>query len=108
MRNGQARHKITLQGLGARVDDGHGGGSISFTDVISLWASIEPLTGDEILRAGQMDVKMTHRVRHHYYPGVRPSWRVVYGSRVFDIKHVNDPEERHRELELICEELVTW
>lgn len=71
-------------------------------------ASVEPLEGNELLRAEQFESTLTHRVRTRYYAGVRPHWRIQYGSRVFDIKHVIDPEERHRELEMMCQELVTW
>lgn len=108
MQPGKLRHLVTLQQLGARVDDDMGGGSIPFTDVAQLWASIEPLSGRELLQAGQLDDRMTHRVRMRYYAGIRPSWRIAYESRVFDIKSIADKEERHIELELMCEELITW
>lgn len=108
MRAGQLRHQVTLQQLGARVDDGTGGGSIPFNDVASVWAAIEPLTGRELLDAGQYDPSLTHRVRIRYYAGVRPSWRIKYATRLFDVKSIADLEERHREMDLMCEELVTW
>lgn len=109
MRTGKLRHRVTLQQLGARVDDGTGGGSIPYIDAYeNVAASVEPLEGNELLRAEQFESTLTHRVRTRYYAGVRPHWRIQYGSRVFDIKHVIDPEERHRELEMMCQELVTW
>ena len=109
MRSGQLRHLVELQHLGARVDDGAGGGSIPYvTYAEDVPAAIEPLEGRELLLAGQYDARLTHRVRLRYRPDVRPSDRVVYGDRVFNVKTPIDPEERHRELELMCEELVTW
>lgn len=108
MRAGLLRHKVTLQKLGERVDDGAGGGSIPFEDVADVWAHIHPLAGSELLRAGQFDATLSHRISIRYYPGIHPSWRVKYGTRVFDIKSVADLDERHREIELMCEELVTW
>lgn len=108
LRAGTLRHSVQLQQLGTRVDDGYAGGSIPFTDVATVWAAIEPLEGFEKLEAGQFDASLSHRIRIRYYPGVRPNWRVVYGTRVFDIKSIADLEERHREMELMCEELVTW
>lgn len=112
MQAGKLRHLVTLQSLGARVDDGIGGGSIPFADVAELWASIEPLSGRELLLAGQLDDRMTTRVRTRYYAGVRPSWRIRWVDNgtvhVFDIKSIADKEERHIELEMMCEELVTW
>jgi SPP1 family predicted phage head-tail adaptor len=113
LRAGQLRHRVTLQSLGTRTDDGYGGGSILFTDEVTLNASIEPLSGEERLEAGQLESALTHRIRTRFYAGVKPHWRVKYidkhaGERVFDIDSVMDPEERHRELELMCTELVTW
>lgn len=107
MRAGELRHQVTLQKLGTRVEDGYGGGSIPQTDVATVWAAIEPLTGNELLRAtGQFESVIDTRIRIRYYPGVKPEWRVKYGTRVFDIKSVADLEERHREMELMCEEVI--
>lgn len=108
MRAGQLRHKITFERIGERADDGAGGGSVTPEDVTTVWAAIEPLTGNELLRTEQFETTLTHRVRTRYLEGVRPHWTIKYGTRRFDIKRVIDPEERHRELELMCEELVTW
>jgi SPP1 family predicted phage head-tail adaptor len=113
LRAGQLRHRVTLQSLGTRTDDGYGGGSILFTDEVTLNASIEPLSGEELLLAGQEESSLTHRIRTRFYAGVAPHWRVKYedryrGTRMFDIDTIIDPEERHRELELMCTELVTW
>lgn len=105
---GKLRHKVTLQSLGTRTDDGMGGGSILPVDEAEVFASIEPLTGNELLRAGQLESTLTHRIRMRYFPGVKPSWQVKYGTRIFDIDRIIDVEERHRELELMCTELVTW
>ncbi len=107
LRAGQLRHQVMIQKLGARVDDNAGGGSIPWEDVKEVWASIEPLTGRELFLVGQFNPSLTHRVRIRYIDGVHPSWRIVYGTRVFDIKSVADIEERHREIEMMCEELVT-
>lgn len=108
MRAGELRHKVTLQDLGTRVDDGYGGGTIPLVEVADVWASIEPLTGHERLQAGQFDTSITHRIRIRYYAAIRPHWQVRFGTRVFDIKSVADKYERHREVELMCEELITW
>jgi SPP1 family predicted phage head-tail adaptor len=108
MRAGQLRHKVVIEKPGTRVDDTMGGGTLPFETHAEVYASIEPLTGNELLRGGQLESTLTHRIRTRYVAGVRPSYQVRSGSRVFDIDRVIDPEERHRELELICTEQVTW
>jgi SPP1 family predicted phage head-tail adaptor len=99
------RHEVTIQQPGTRVDDGYGGGSVVDSNVATVWAAIEPLTGNELFQAGQFNPSLSHRVRIRYYPGIRPSWKVKYGTRTFDIKSVADVDERHREVVLMCEEL---
>jgi SPP1 family predicted phage head-tail adaptor len=109
MQIGKMRRQVTLQTLGTRVDDGAAGGSIPFNDVATVWARIEPLAGRELFVAQQFDPSITIRVTIRYRTGIKPSDRIVYGTRVFDIKAPPvDPEEKHRELQLLCEELVTW
>jgi SPP1 family predicted phage head-tail adaptor len=108
LRIGNLRHRVTIQSLGTRVDDGAGGGSIPFADVATVWAEVHPLTGREQFLAGAFNPALTHRVTIRYRPGIKPSDRIVYGTRVLDIKSVADVEERHRQLEMLCEELVTW
>jgi head-tail adaptor len=101
-----------------------GGGALPFVDVAEVHAAIEPLSGREQLLANQLEAVMTHRIRTRFYPGVKPSWRVKFidaelakvapdndptpGLRLFDIESIADPESRHRELELMCTELVDW
>ncbi len=121
---GQLRHRVTLQKPGTRVDDGMGGGPLPFVDVADIHASIEPLSGREQLLGSQIEAELTHRIRTRFYRGVKPSWRVRFidaelaavapandpspGERRFDIESIVDPESRHRELELMCTELVDW
>jgi SPP1 family predicted phage head-tail adaptor len=108
IRAGELRHQVTLQQLGKRVDDGYGGGSIPEIDVVKLWAHIEPLVGRELFNEAQFNPSVTHQITIRYYPGIKPSMRILFGSRVFDIKSIRDIDERHRKIESICEELVTW
>jgi SPP1 family predicted phage head-tail adaptor len=102
---GERTRRVTLQQQGARVDDGYGGGSVGFASVITRRAKIEPLAGEERFLNGQFDPSLTHRVTFRYYAGIRPGWRVAYGTRLFDIKWVADLEEAHRDVVLMCEEL---
>jgi head-tail adaptor len=41
-----------------------------------------------------------------YYAGLRPDWRLTFGSRTFEIVSVINPSERRKELELMLKELV--
>jgi SPP1 family predicted phage head-tail adaptor len=113
MRAGKLRHKVRLQKLGPRIDDEMGGGPIPFVDVAEVHASIEPLSGREQLLAGQLEAELTHRIRTRFFNGVKPHWRIrlddpLTGTHVYDIESIIDPESRHRELEMMCTELIDW
>jgi SPP1 family predicted phage head-tail adaptor len=106
MQPGQLRHQIYLQGL-TRTDDEGGGGEEAWGDASGpLWAEIRPLTGTEAIRAMQSEATLTHTVRLRYRPGVTTRMRLRYGARHFDIRHVIDVQERHIELQLLCEEIL--
>ena len=86
--------------------DGGGGFILTWTDVATVWAAIEPLKGAERLHAQQLQSPVTHRVTMRYRAGVRPSMRLVFDARTLNIRAVIDPQERNRTLELLCEEGV--
>ena len=71
-----------------------------------IHASVEPLRGREYFQAQQMQNETTFRIRMRWFPQVKSTMRVRFGSRILDIVAIIDPEERHRELQLMCKEGV--
>ena len=104
MNSGKLRHRVTVEGL-TETQDASGDVVKSYTVLGSVWAAIEPLSGREYFQAQQVVSEATSRIRLRYLPGVVPSSRVLFGSRVFDVLHVANPEERNVELLLLCKEL---
>ncbi|SRR6266852_3421193 len=82
----------------------------SWSDLATVWASIEPLSGRELAWAETLTADVTHKVTIRYYPGITPKMRFLYLDprtnlqRLFNIELVRDLEERHRRLECICHE----
>ena len=72
----------------------------------TVWASIEPLSGRELFQAQQVQAEVTHRVRMRYLAGVTAKMTGLFGTREFQILSVINPEERNRELVLMCKEQV--
>jgi len=70
------------------------------------WGALMPLQGREWVESGMTNSEITGRFRMRYVSGVQPKMQLYYGSRTFEIVGVIDPEERHRELELMVRELV--
>lgn len=91
-----------------RTTDNYGATSIGWTTAAPVAARVEPLSGSEPRWAERVSPEVTHRVtirwRADLSPG--PDWRLVVGSRVFNITSVLDVEERHRFWELLCTEAL--
>lgn len=105
MKPGNLRHRITIQQL-TRYDDNAGGYTETWNAVAIVWADVYPLKGQERYDAQQVLASLSHRVTIRYRAGVEPSMRLQYGNRTLNIESTIDPEERHRELILMCSEVV--
>lgn len=102
---GRLRHRVTLQQQSS-TQDGYGEQVNSWSDLKTVWASVEPLKGRELYAAQQVKTEITTRIKMRYRAGVVSKMRVVYGSKTYDILSVIDAEERHIELHLMCMELM--
>lgn len=105
MRAGDLRHRITIQ-TPAETSDTDAGLAANWTDVATVWASINPISGREYFTAQETASIVTHRVRMRYRTGIRPEMRLEFGQRYFRIDTIIDRDERRRELEIMCHEVV--
>lgn len=122
MRAGQLRHRIHIQApLETRDTDGTVLRS-DWTTVAIRWASIEYLAGRELFQAQQAQSRVSTRIRCRYAADVTSRHRVglltaaasasatATGSggadsdfsKIFNIEHANNVQNRNRELELLC------
>lgn len=101
MNIGRMRHKITIMQPGGRAQDGTDLASVPF---VTRFAQISSLQGNELLKAQQIVENVTHKIVMRYYPGVNSSMTVSYNGRTFVIQAVLNPDERTRELDLLCVE----
>ena len=65
---------------------------------------MEPLQGREYWEGKQLQNEVTTRFCIYYRPGIVSKMRVLFNGKYYDILSVFDPEEKHRELELMCVE----
>jgi SPP1 family predicted phage head-tail adaptor len=68
--------------------------------------SVEPIRGREFWAAKEQQAQVDTRIRIRYLEGVTPKMQVLDGARVFLIYAVIDPETRHIEQQLMCQEQV--
>lgn len=100
---GAMRARITIQ-QESPTPSGGGGYALVWSDVATLWASIEPAGGREVLQGARLESRITHRITIRYTAGITAGMRVLYGSRSFNIRAVTNPDERRRFMRLLAEE----
>lgn len=105
MRSGLLRHRVKLQKK-IQGHDSLSGVTENWEDWKTVWASIDPVRGDEYWAAKQFAVEVTHKVTIRYQDGVTPALRILSGSREFYITAVLNPDERNERLVLMCMEVL--
>lgn len=103
IRAGELNRQITIQARSA-TKDSFGQESTTWTDVITCFASISPLSGRELIAAQAQVAETTHEIQIRYRNWVTPANRVKYQGRVFNILNVLDEDMRHKSLRLLCSE----
>ena len=100
---GMLRHQVSLQSPSNTTDAG-GGAAKTFTTLAKIWANIKPVSGQEKYRQGQVQETVTHHVMIRFRSDIGTNYRLLYESRIFNIKHIRNIDERDRYLLLICNE----
>lgn len=106
MRAGRLRHRVKLQQpLGGHNTFGEP--MRYFEEVATVWGAVEPLRGREMEQMERAGAEETTRIVIRHYDGVQPHWRVVWNDHTYNIVSVVRVEERQREIQLMCREVVT-
>lgn len=106
MRAAALRHRVALQSVGSTID-GYGDLSNSWTTDASVWAAIDPVSGQEKNIAGELSGVVTHKIKIRYRASITPQNRVTFDSRTFQVESVRNWQERDIYLELLCKEVTT-
>lgn len=104
MRAGRLRHRLELQ-RAVETRNEYGEVVLTWSTVATVWGSVEPLQGREYQLAKQTQAETMTRFRIRYRSDVRPSWRVAWSGRHYDIADAQ-PDERRIELHLMCVDVV--
>jgi SPP1 family predicted phage head-tail adaptor len=97
------RKRITIQ-IRSTTKDSYGQPLTEWSDIATVWGEVAPMSGRELLAAEAVQSSLTHSVSIRYFAGLKPSMRIKYGDRLFDIQSVIDEDERHRTMTLLCVE----
>jgi len=105
---GRLRQKITIQ-YRADGQDATGAPNGAWTELASVFAAIEPISGREWLASGVVNADITNKITIRYGSEVAaatPAHRVLFGTRIFNIVAIRNIDEANRWLELVVKEIV--
>jgi len=109
IRAGKLSKRITIQ-TPTETADSYGEPDLSWSSYHECWASIEPVSGRELVASQQTQAMVSHLVRIRYKAGVTPRMRVKYmkdgTARYFGIGSVVNVDERNEEMQLACSEVL--
>jgi SPP1 family predicted phage head-tail adaptor len=101
--------RVTIQAL-TETSDGTGGQDRAWSDIATVYASIEPGSGREFMAAQQVQPELSHIVRIHFRTGLTSKHKLKYApngvARSFSIHAVIDPHEENEQLVLLCAEVA--
>lgn len=86
------------------ISDGCGGLELSWSEVASIWASVQPIKPVVEQQAQQSTETLQHKVLIRFRTDVASGWRLRWNERLLDINSVYDPDERQRYLVCMTEE----
>lgn len=107
---GKMRHRITFEEFNGELDtygDPLQADDANWSEVTSVWAAIDPISGREFYAASQSQSEVSHKIRCRYRSGLNTAMRIRCGSRRFKVLSIINWEERCESLLIMCKELVS-
>lgn len=106
MQAGKLRHRVTIQNF-TESPDATGQVINTFANLVTVWARVSPKSGVEKTNEGTSNIQLTYEVEIRYTGDIDPTYRLVYGSKILNIKSSVNLEDRDRTILLICTEEIT-
>jgi SPP1 family predicted phage head-tail adaptor len=104
MSAGKYNKRLTLS-YPVKAESGFGDAVTSWSNLGTVWASIEPLKGRESMVASQLQAPQDHRICIRYHPALSSmdaTWRAEYNGLVYNIVTPVNVNLANREIELMC------
>ena len=81
---GKLRHRITIQAKGMTQDPVTGEMVEGWSDLVSVWASVEPLSTREFIAASAGQSEITARIVVRYRDGLDSTMRAIHRGKVYE------------------------
>ena len=102
---GRLKHRITFQRLSQSKNE-YGELADEWLDIKTVWAEIKPVSGNQFFAAKQINSEISHNVYIRYRTDLKPSMRIKFKERIFEILYLMNVNEGNRLIQLYCKELV--
>ncbi len=102
---GELNKPITIQ-QAADVRDDYGEPDSTWSTFKTRRAKIAPLNGSRFFAARQFDTDISHEIVIRHTAGITTKMRVLFGSRVFEIDSVLNPQEANKFTVMMCREAI--
>jgi SPP1 family predicted phage head-tail adaptor len=108
VRAGQLARRLLIQSRSSSQDT-FGGQQLVWTDLITVWADIQPLSGRELESAQRMASEISHQITVRYQPifadtRVVAGYRALYKGRIFNIHASMNEDEKNAVITLLASE----
>ncbi len=94
--------KFVYKGEGT---DEHGFPIVGWFTFKEVWAGIRGLRGREFYNAAAVQAQDDKIFNCRYFPGLTPDMFIEYGDKKYNIKSINNLNERNVEYEIYCSEV---
>jgi len=105
MEAGRLRHRITIQSR-QLIDNSILEKVEQWSDYVTVWASVEPVTGNQFYAAKQLTSGVDGKIIMRYRDGILPTMRVLYDGRILTIVSLLTVGERNREIQIFYKEAL--
>lgn len=102
------RHRLVIEERQETGRDKYSDPYYEWTEVATVWGEVDPLRGREFFASRQIQAEQTHRISFRYIKGIKPTMRIRWGERIFEIvAPALNPYEANYEIQLMCKEKVS-
>jgi SPP1 family predicted phage head-tail adaptor len=108
LRSGDLNRRVNLEQRSS-TRDSFGEELLTWSDLMTVWAEIQPLSGRELELAQKMASEVSHRITIRYQSSLTDTrmvagLRALYKARVFNIVAVLNEDEANVRLQLLASE----
>ena len=101
MLSGQLRDRLTIQ-VHSTADDAAGEPVLTWTDVATVYAHVADMTGREYIAAQAVTNAVNTTIIIRYRAGITAAMRVLCRGVTYNVQAVIEPENKRREMHLMC------